>query len=171
MPWWTQSKSKGLVGSSAGSLVPSSFSVLLLLSLRNLPSHVWKCTESNIRPDSPDGAAAEIIKFKTFEISFHKSTKHAYKQAKPEPKVQMFDSKQCPEHREKQIMVRNSSTNICVLKQITLFCEVGHLIIPLGRESRRHFCSLSWHHSRSYTYTAWMSAEKVSTTKQHSLKV
>lgn len=26
--------------------------------------------------------------------------------------------------------------------------------LPLGRESRRHFCSPSWHHSRSYTYTA-----------------
>lgn len=64
--------------------------------------------------------------FKNVEISFHKSTKHAYKQAKTEPKVQMFDSKLCSEQAEKQI--RNRSTNICVFKQITLFFKVGRVI-------------------------------------------
>lgn len=45
--------------------------------------------------------------------------------------------------------------NICVLIQITFFFKVHHLILvlPLGRDSRRNFCGLSWHPSKQCTYT------------------
>lgn len=42
-----------------------------------------------------------------------------------------------------------------VLIQITFFFKVHHLILvlPLGRDSRRNFCGLSWHPSKQCTYT------------------